>query len=114
MSATGRVKGTRPRLSERAGAYDRRLKLHATVWKVGYDSCVLSTDFRRSKLDGNYTRFAGLGFTFVFLIGVFTVGGYGLDRLAGTMPLFLLLGLVVGFAVALYYLFIKLKELGGG
>jgi F0F1-type ATP synthase assembly protein I len=65
-------------------------------------------------LNGNYTRFAGLGFTFVFLIGVFIVGGYGLDRLVGTVPLFVLLGMVVGFAVALFYLFVKMKELGGG
>lgn len=65
-------------------------------------------------MNGNYTRFAGLGFTFVFLIGLFTLGGYGLDRLLGTVPLFVLLGMVVGFAGALYYLFIKIKELGGG
>ncbi len=65
-------------------------------------------------MNGNYTRFAGLGFTFVILIGAFTLGGYGLDRLIGTVPLFLLLGMVVGFAAALFYLFVKLKELGGG
>lgn len=71
-------------------------------------------DPRRGGVDGNYTRFAGLGFTFVFLIGLFTAGGYALDRLSGASPLFLLLGLVVGFAAALYYLYIKLKELGNG
>lgn len=65
-------------------------------------------------MNGNYTRFAGLGFTFVILIGVFTLGGYGLDRLAGTTPLFLLIGMVVGFVGALFYLFTKLRELGGG
>jgi ATP synthase protein I len=65
-------------------------------------------------LNGNYTRFAGLGFTFMILIGVFTFGGYGLDRLLGTMPLFVLVGMVVGFVAALYYLFVKLRELGGG
>ncbi|MBA2694027.1 MAG: hypothetical protein H0U65_16295 [Rubrobacter sp.] len=48
------------------------------------------------------------------MIGVFIVGGYGLDRLVGTVPLFVLLGMVVGFAVALFYLFVKMKELGGG
>lgn len=65
-------------------------------------------------MNGNYSRFAGLGFTFVILIGVFTLGGYGLDRLLGTMPLFVLLGMLVGFIGALYYLFVKMKELGGG
>ncbi|WP_119068325.1 AtpZ/AtpI family protein [Rubrobacter indicoceani] len=65
-------------------------------------------------MDGRYTRFAGIGFTFVVLIGLFTAGGYALDRLIGTMPLFLLLGMVGGFAASLYYLFVKLKELGGG
>ncbi len=75
---------------------------------------MISTDFRGRKLNGNYTRFAGLGFTFMILIGVFTLGGYGLDRLLGTMPLFVLVGMFVGFVGALYYLFIKLKELGGG
>lgn len=65
-------------------------------------------------MDGRYTRFAGIGFTFVVLIAVFTLGGYFLDRFVGTMPLFLLLGMVVGFAASLYYLFLKLKELGGG
>lgn len=65
-------------------------------------------------MDGRYTRFAGIGFTFVILIGLFTVGGYFLDRLVGTSPLFLLFGIVVGFAASLYYLFVRLKELGGG
>lgn len=75
---------------------------------------MLITEVCGRNLRGDYTRFAGLGFTFVALIGAFTLGGYGLDRLAGTMPLFVLLGIVVGFAAALLYLFVKLKELGGG
>jgi ATP synthase protein I len=75
---------------------------------------VQSTEVRGRNLNGNYTRFAGLGFTFMILIGVFTFGGYGLDRLLGTMPLFVLVGMVVGFVAALYYLFVKLRELGGG
>lgn len=50
----------------------------------------------------------------MFIIGVFMAGGYGLDRLFGTLPLFLLLGIVVGFAAALFYLFFQLKKLGGG
>lgn len=65
-------------------------------------------------MDGEYARYVGLGFTFVFLIGLFTAGGYGLDRLFGTLPLFLLLGMVVGFAGALYYLFVRLTKVGDG
>lgn len=49
----------------------------------------------------------------MFIIGFFAVGGYGLDWLFGTLPLFLLVGMVVGFAAALYYLFARLKDVGG-
>lgn len=50
----------------------------------------------------------------MFIIAVFTVGGYLLDWLVGTLPLFLLLGMLVGFVAALYYLFTALKQVGGG
>lgn len=63
---------------------------------------------------GNYAQFVGLGFTFFFIIAFCTAGGYVLDRLFGTLPLLLLLGLVVGFAGAMYYLFRALGRLGGG
>jgi ATP synthase protein I len=63
---------------------------------------------------GNYAQYVGLGFTFVFIIAFCTVGGYLLDRLFGTLPLLLLIGLVVGFAGALYYLFRTLGRLGSG
>lgn len=62
----------------------------------------------------DYVRYAGLGFTFVFLIGIFVLGGYGLDRLLGTLPLFLLLGIVVGFVGALYFLYVRLFRSGDG
>lgn len=64
-------------------------------------------------VDGNYARFVGLGFTFMFVIGGFIALGYGADRLFGTLPLFLLLGMVVGLGAALYYLFVRLKDEGG-
>ena len=63
---------------------------------------------------GDYARYVGLGFTFVFIIAFFTFGGYLLDRLLGTLPLLLLGGLVLGFAGALYYLFRTLGKLDGG
>ncbi len=48
----------------------------------------------------------------MFIIAVFTLGGYGLDWLVGTLPLFLLLGMLVGFGGALYYLFVTLGRIG--
>lgn len=63
---------------------------------------------------GNYAQFVGLGFTFVFIIAFCTAGGYVLDRLLGTLPLLLLLGLVVGFAGAMYYLYRTLGRVNGG
>lgn len=59
-------------------------------------------------------RFGSLGFTFMLLIALFTVGGYALGRLFGGMPVLVLLGMFVGFAAALGYLYLKLKELGDG
>ncbi len=50
----------------------------------------------------------------MFIIAVFTGGGYLLDRVLGTLPLFLLLGMLVGFVAALYYLYTALKQVGGG
>lgn len=73
-----------------------------------------NTDSQRNDSRGNYARFFHVGFAFVFIIGLFILGGYGLDRLFGTLPLFLLLGMVAGFAAALVYLFFQLKKLGGG
>lgn len=63
---------------------------------------------------GNYAQFVGLGFAFVFIIAFCTAGGYVLDRLFGTLPLLLLLGLVAGFAGAMYYLFRTLGRVNGG
>jgi F0F1-type ATP synthase assembly protein I len=50
----------------------------------------------------------------MFIIAVFTAGGYLLDRLLETLPLFLLLGMLVGFVASLYYLYSALKRVGGG
>lgn len=72
------------------------------------------TDSQRNNASGEYARYVGLGFTFVFIIAACTAGGYLLDRLFGSLPLLLLLGLVVGFAGALSYLFVTLSRLGKG
>lgn len=43
---------------------------------------------------------------------VFPAGlGYLLDGLLGTVPLFLLLGLALGFAAGLYYVYLALKRM---
>lgn len=75
---------------------------------------MVRSDPHNTERGSNMRRFGGLGFTFVSLIAVFTVGGYGLGRLVGGMGVFVLLGMFVGFAAALGYLYLKLKELGGG
>ncbi len=48
------------------------------------------------------------------LLGVLTAGGFFMDRMLGTLPLFLLLGLGIGFGGSLYYVYLALKELGSG
>ncbi len=73
-----------------------------------------NADSQRDNTGGNYARFFHVGFAFMFIIAVFTAGGYGLDWLVGTLPLFLLLGMLFGFGAALYYLFRALKHVGGG
>ena len=70
------------------------------------------TRSQRNQASGDYARFVGLGFTFMFIIAVFTVGGYLLDWLLGTLPLLLLVGLLVGFGAALTYLFVSLSRVG--
>ena len=70
------------------------------------------TDSHGDNAGGSYARFIGLGFAFILLLGVFTTGGFFVDRLLGTLPLFLLLGLGIGFAGGLYYVYLALKKLG--
>ncbi len=67
---------------------------------------------QRNQASGDYARFVGIGFTFMIIIAAITVGGYFLDRLFGTLPLFLLVGLLVGFGAALTYLFVSLSRVG--
>ncbi len=72
------------------------------------------TDSQRRSTDSNYARFIGLGFTFILILAVLTAGGFLVDKMLGTLPLFLLLGLGVGFAGSLYYVYLALKNLGSG
>jgi ATP synthase protein I len=70
------------------------------------------TRSQRNQASGDYARFVGLGFTFMIIIAALTAGGYLLDRLFGTLPLLLLVGLLVGFGAALTYLFLSLSRVG--
>ena len=69
-----------------------------------------STDSQRDNARGNYARFVGLGFTLILIFGLPTVVGFFLDRLAGTLPLFLLVGLAVGFVGASFPIVLAMVE----
>ncbi len=68
----------------------------------------------RSVVGNNYARSIALGFTLLFILVALGGLGYLADALLGTLPLFLLLGLVAGFALGLYYMYVTLKNIGNG
>jgi ATP synthase protein I len=72
------------------------------------------TNSQRNDAGGGYARFLTLGFTLIAIIGGLTALGFFVDRLLGTLPLFLLVGLVIGFVASLIYVYRALKSLGGG
>ena len=71
-------------------------------------------NFHGRNAGNNYVRFLYLGFTFILILGVLTTLGFFVDRALGTLPLFLLVGLGVGFAAGLYYVYKSLGDLGEG
>jgi ATP synthase protein I len=71
------------------------------------------TRSQRNDANGNYARFVGLGITLFLIFSLPTVVGFFLDRLAGTLPLFLLVGLAFGFVGGMYYVYRALQKLGG-
>jgi hypothetical protein len=71
------------------------------------------TSFREGVLGSDYGRFLGVGGAILLIIAGLTVGGYLLDGLFGTLPLFMLLGIAAGFATALFYVYMQLKKMGG-
>jgi len=48
----------------------------------------------------------------VAALGVLAAIGFFVDRALGTLPLFLLGGLLLGFAGGLYYVWVSLKGMG--
>ncbi len=73
-----------------------------------------NTESRRRETGPGYARLFGVGFAFILVLGVLTAIGYFVDRLLGTLPLFLIVGLGLGFAGGLYYVYRALKTLGNG
>ena len=69
------------------------------------------SDSRRDDGGPGYARFIGLGFAFMLTIAVPAAVGYFVDSLLGTMPLFLFVGVVLGFAGGLYYVYRALQDL---
>lgn len=65
-------------------------------------------------MSDDYARYIGVGFAFVLTVVIPTAVGFFLDKVLGTLPLFLLLGLGLGFAGGLYYVYQEMKKLGGG
>jgi ATP synthase protein I len=72
------------------------------------------TRSQRNDASDNYARYIGVGFTFVILVVVPATVGFFVDKILGTLPLFLLIGLGLGFAGALYYVYREMNKLGGG
>ena len=59
--------------------------------------------------------FASVGFELVIPVALLTYGGYRLDGRLGTLPLFLVLGLLLGMAVGFTSVFRRvLPRKGGG
>ena len=61
----------------------------------------------------NAARFLGLGFMLGLILGAPILVGFILDRLIGTLPLLLLLGVALGFVGSLYYVYRAIRSLSG-
>jgi F0F1-type ATP synthase assembly protein I len=72
------------------------------------------SDSHENDTGSNYARLFGVGFAFILTVGILTAIGFFVDRLLGTLPLFLIIGLGLGFAGGLYYVYLALKKLGDG
>jgi ATP synthase protein I len=72
------------------------------------------TRSQRSRASDDYARYIGVGFTFVFIVVIPSAVGFFVDKAIGTLPLLLLIGLGLGFAAALYYVYREMNKVGGG
>lgn len=69
------------------------------------------TNSQRNEAGGGYARFLSLGFALLAIIGGPTVVGFFVDRWLGTLPLFMLVGLVLGFVASLFYVYRAIRNL---
>lgn len=96
---------------EKAKTFNRRLNEDIPYCIV---EVMPNTKSQGNNSGSNYARLLGLGFTFISILGVCVVGGFFVDRLLGTLPIFLLVGVGIGFVAGLYYVYRALGTLGGG
>jgi len=68
--------------------------------------------WRSGTTGSDYGRYLIVGTVFLVILCVFGVIGFFVDNLLRTLPLFLLVGLGIGFAGGLYYLYRAIDELG--
>ena len=59
-------------------------------------------------------RYAGLGLQFTATVGLLALAGYWLDGKLGTLPLFLLAGVLVGFLGAMFSIIRQVPPTRGG
>ncbi len=75
---------------------------------------MVEANFRRSSTGSDYARYLGIGIVGLLLLSILAAIGFFVDNLLGTLPLFLLVGLGIGFAGGLYYLYRAIDEMGRG
>ncbi|MBX3465799.1 MAG: AtpZ/AtpI family protein [Planctomycetes bacterium] len=59
-------------------------------------------------------RFSHLGIQFVMVFGLFVALGFMADERLGTLPLLTVLGVMVGFGLAFYQLYVAVYGVRGG
>lgn len=64
--------------------------------------------------DNEYARLIGVGFSFLVIVALLCSGGLFADWWLGTLPLFMLVGLVLGFSAGLFYIYLAIKKMDGG
>ncbi|WP_047864987.1 AtpZ/AtpI family protein [Rubrobacter aplysinae] len=69
-----------------------------------------NSDSRTNRGSG-YARLIGVGFSFFMIIVGLSAGGFLIDRVLDTLPLFMLVGLVAGFALGMLYIYFAIKKM---
>ena len=90
---------------------ERRIpRSFSSSWRVlSYGPAVPSEDpNKQSKIIGKYLRYSYLGTQLFVSVGLLTGAGLWLDRKAGTIALFTLIGLALGFGAGFYSIYVAL------